>query len=416
MAHPLGILEDVLVKVSDMNFLTNFYVLDMKDELSSKGPTLILGRPFLKTVKTKINVHAGTLSMEFGDNMVEYIIFEAMKHPTKNHLIFYLDVVYRLGDDYMNLNYEFLDFDDFKDCHYTCTKSIECPIYVEISDVINAGSAWMTLAHNEKPWLRRVVLARLTRPRTGRLYRSSSPIRSDPQHCPCRQSSSLKSRSRRSSEETVWSTNMLWWIRSSAFWLAEVNHHRSTMAIILEDESAEFTPYSEIELVRPCRVCQCLAETVLDKSLSRPYRTSLCREQLDFQLRIAVSVESYSLKSSTDPLYDLYLEIELTLCRLRKAKNIVVSNNSNYVSSSVTNNSGFVEYSSTNSFVEQMENNERTLKELAIPNVEYQPWCIQYPQLEPAQTYELKFGLIHLLPKFHGLVGEDPHKHLKELH
>ncbi|RDY06323.1 hypothetical protein CR513_09707, partial [Mucuna pruriens] len=25
-----------------------------------------------------------------------------------------------------------------------------------------------------------------------------------------------------------------------------------------------------------------------------------------------------------------------------------------------------------------------------------QPWCIQYPQLEPAQTYELKFGLIHL--------------------
>ncbi|RDY05891.1 hypothetical protein CR513_10218, partial [Mucuna pruriens] len=43
----------------------------------------------------------------------------------------------------------------------------------------------------------------------------------------------------------------------------------------------------------------------------------------------------------------------------------------------------------------------------------YQPWCIQYPQLEP---YELKSGLIHLLPKFHGLVGEDPHDHLKEFH
>ncbi|RDY09895.1 hypothetical protein CR513_05686, partial [Mucuna pruriens] len=39
-----------------------------------------------------------------------------------------------------------------------------------------------------------------------------------------------------------------------------------------------------------------------------------------------------------------------------------------------------------------------------------------YPQLEPAQTYELKSGLIYLLPKFHGLVGEDPHKHLKEFH
>ncbi|RDX82789.1 gag-pol, partial [Mucuna pruriens] len=55
-----------------------------------------------------------------------------------------------------------------------------------------------------------------------------------------------------------------------------------------------------------------------------------------------------------------------------------------------------------------MENNERNLKELATPGVVYQPWCIQYPQLEPAQTYELKYGLIHLLPKFHGLVGEDP--------
>ncbi|RDX64372.1 hypothetical protein CR513_57082, partial [Mucuna pruriens] len=58
------------------------------------------------------------------------------------------------------------------------------------------------------------------------------------------------------------------------------------------------------------------------------------------------------------------------------------------------------------------------LKRLKTPiiNVVYQPWCIQYPQLEPAQTYELKSGLIHLLPKFHGLAGEDPHKHLKEFH
>ncbi|RDX94774.1 hypothetical protein CR513_22808, partial [Mucuna pruriens] len=40
----------------------------------------------------------------------------------------------------------------------------------------------------------------------------------------------------------------------------------------------------------------------------------------------------------------------------------------------------------------QMENNDRTLKELATPDVVYQPWCIQYLQLEPAQTYELKFG------------------------
>ncbi|RDY03861.1 hypothetical protein CR513_12503, partial [Mucuna pruriens] len=92
-AYPLGILEDMLVQVSDMIFLADFYVLNMKDELSSKGPTLILGRPFLKTTRTKIDVHGGTLSMEFDDNKVEYNIFEAMKHPIENHSIFCLDVI-----------------------------------------------------------------------------------------------------------------------------------------------------------------------------------------------------------------------------------------------------------------------------------------------------------------------------------
>ncbi|RDX76049.1 hypothetical protein CR513_44009, partial [Mucuna pruriens] len=55
-----------------------------------------------------------------------------------------------------------------------------------------------------------------------------------------------------------------------------------------------------------------------------------------------------------------------------------------------------------------MKNNDRTLKELATPDM--------VSQLEPAQSYELNYGLIHLLPKFHGLVGEDSHKNLKEFH
>ncbi|RDX99354.1 hypothetical protein CR513_17602, partial [Mucuna pruriens] len=63
-----------------------------------------------------------------------------------------------------------------------------------------------------------------------------------------------------------------------------------------------------------------------------------------------------------------------------------------------------------------MENNDRTLKELTTPDVVYQPWCIQCPPLEPIQSYELQFSLIQLLPNFHGLAGEDPHKHLKEFH
>ncbi|XP_071728296.1 uncharacterized protein [Rutidosis leptorrhynchoides] len=57
---------------------------------------------------------------------------------------------------------------------------------------------------------------------------------------------------------------------------------------------------------------------------------------------------------------------------------------------------------------------ERTLWELATENVNQQPLCIKCPQL--TVPYELKSGLIHLLPSFNGLVGEDPHKHLKEFH
>ena len=53
----------------------------------------------------------------------------------------------------------------------------------------------------------------------------------------------------------------------------------------------------------------------------------------------------------------------------------------------------------------------QTLKELATPTLNQQPLCIDMPQLEVA--FELKSGMIHLLPTFHGLVGKDPNKHLK---
>ncbi|KAF1895974.1 hypothetical protein Lal_00037018, partial [Lupinus albus] len=55
---------------------------------------------------------------------------------------------------------------------------------------------------------------------------------------------------------------------------------------------------------------------------------------------------------------------------------------------------------------------ERTLKELAAPDFTYDSLCIQYEDV----PYVLKTGLIHLLPKFNGLAGQDPHKHLKEFH
>jgi len=43
-----------------------------------------------------------------------------------------------------------------------------------------------------------------------------------------------------------------------------------------------------------------------------------------------------------------------------------------------------------------------------------QTLCIEYLDLDV--ECELKFGLIHLLSKFHALAGEEPHKHLKEFY
>ncbi|RDX82123.1 hypothetical protein CR513_37128, partial [Mucuna pruriens] len=97
--QPLGVLKDVLVQVNELIFPADFYVLDMEDEISGKGSTLIHGRPFLMTARTKIDLHAGTLSMEFGDTLVQFNIFEAMKHPTEDHSLFGVDIMEELVDE-----------------------------------------------------------------------------------------------------------------------------------------------------------------------------------------------------------------------------------------------------------------------------------------------------------------------------
>jgi hypothetical protein len=101
-------------------------------------------------------------------------------------------------------------------------------------------------------------------------------------------------------------------------------------------------------------------------------------------------------------------EIERTLCRLRRET----------LRNSEENDLALDFLFASNSDLEKKEimAGNRTLKELAAPDLNQQPLCITFPTLEATTTFELKSGLIHLLPTFHGLTGEDPHKHLNELH
>ncbi|KAL0411312.1 UNVERIFIED_CONTAM: hypothetical protein Slati_3720900, partial [Sesamum latifolium] len=54
--RPMGLVEDVLVKVNDLLFPVDFYILKMETEGLNNPASILLGRPFMKTAKTKIDV------------------------------------------------------------------------------------------------------------------------------------------------------------------------------------------------------------------------------------------------------------------------------------------------------------------------------------------------------------------------
>ena len=81
VAYPAGFIKDVLVRLNELILPADFYILDMEEGFSRGSAPFILGRPFLKASRTKIDVHAGTLSKEFDDIVVRFNILDAMKHP-----------------------------------------------------------------------------------------------------------------------------------------------------------------------------------------------------------------------------------------------------------------------------------------------------------------------------------------------
>ena len=81
-AYPQGVVEDVLVKVNELIFPSNFYVLEMEESSSPCTMPILLGRPFMKTTQTKIDVHGGSLTMEFDRDLIKFNIFEELTDPS----------------------------------------------------------------------------------------------------------------------------------------------------------------------------------------------------------------------------------------------------------------------------------------------------------------------------------------------
>ncbi|XP_071939803.1 uncharacterized protein [Coffea arabica] len=108
-AYPDGVSEDILVQIDNLIFPADFYVLDMEDDNSNSSP-ILLGRPFLKTARTKIDVFTGTLTMEFDGGVIKFSIYDAMKYPGESHSVFVIDVI----DSLAQQNFEFNNDDALK--------------------------------------------------------------------------------------------------------------------------------------------------------------------------------------------------------------------------------------------------------------------------------------------------------------
>ncbi|KAM1391914.1 hypothetical protein ACFX2I_019571 [Malus domestica] len=92
-----------VVQVDNLIFPADFYVLEMEDSPNVTPLPILLGRPFMKTARTKIDVFKGTLTMEFDGEIINFNISEAMKFPKDDHSCFSIDILDELAQDYLDM-------------------------------------------------------------------------------------------------------------------------------------------------------------------------------------------------------------------------------------------------------------------------------------------------------------------------
>ncbi|XP_074335971.1 uncharacterized protein LOC141673137 [Apium graveolens] len=88
--YPLGVLEDVLVKVDKFVIPCDFVVLEMNEDVDIP---IILGRPFLETAGTNIDVKAGKLKLNVGEEKVYFDLDQSMKKLSVKIECYMVDVV-----------------------------------------------------------------------------------------------------------------------------------------------------------------------------------------------------------------------------------------------------------------------------------------------------------------------------------
>ncbi|KAM6551168.1 hypothetical protein CsatB_000976 [Cannabis sativa] len=83
LTYPQGIIEDVLVNVGKFIFPTDFLILDMEEY---EYIPIILGRPFLATGRTLIDVQKGELKLRVQKEEETFKVFITTEIPTCSRL------------------------------------------------------------------------------------------------------------------------------------------------------------------------------------------------------------------------------------------------------------------------------------------------------------------------------------------
>ncbi|KAM1476367.1 hypothetical protein ACFXTO_038361 [Malus domestica] len=99
-AYPKGVLEDVLVQVNHLVFPADFYVLEMDESDHAPSLPILLGRPFMKTAQTKIDVAKGEVTIAFGGDMICFKIPESIETPNVVRSCCVIDTIEKIGTDH----------------------------------------------------------------------------------------------------------------------------------------------------------------------------------------------------------------------------------------------------------------------------------------------------------------------------
>ncbi|KAL9227914.1 hypothetical protein vseg_003549 [Gypsophila vaccaria] len=88
--RPLGVLEDVLVKVGKHFIPVDFVVLDIPEDTQIP---IILGRPFLSTANAVIDLRKGDLTLTIGEETVTFHLPTALRNPMVEETASAIDIV-----------------------------------------------------------------------------------------------------------------------------------------------------------------------------------------------------------------------------------------------------------------------------------------------------------------------------------